>query len=106
MPWQSPLNQNAQPHDQIPAAEENIQRNHYFSPSRFYCIETICAPCGVTIAWAKFAKSESPTNILRFLESVYPTEISHPDYVCIDKGCAVLHTSIANGSWETWKNTT
>ena len=53
MPWQSPLNQNAQPHDQIPAAEENIKRNHYFAPSRFYCIEPICAPCGGTIAWAK-----------------------------------------------------
>ena len=106
MPWQSPLNQNAQPHDQTLAAEDNIRRTHYFAPSRFYCIETICAPCGVAIAWAKFAKSESSTNILGFLESVYPTEISRPDYVCIDKGCTVLHTSIANGSWETWKNTT
>ncbi len=74
---------------------------------RFYCVETICALCGVVIAWAKFAKSESPTNILAFLQSVFPTEDSRPDYICIDKGCAVLHTSISNGSWDqTWQHTT
>ena len=33
MPWQSPLNQNAQPHGQTPAADENIKRTHYFAPS-------------------------------------------------------------------------
>ena len=70
-------------------------------------METICAPCGVVIAWAKFAKAESPTNILAFLETVFPTEESRPTYICIDKACAVLHTAITNGSWEeTWMNTT
>lgn len=106
MPWQTPLNRTAQPHDEPPVNEEQIQRKHYFAPSRFYCVETICAPCGVVIAWAKFTKSESPTNILHFLESVYPMEISRPDYVCIDKGCMILRTSMANGSWQSWKNTT
>ena len=52
--------------------------------------ETITAPCAVVIAWAKFPKSESPTNILNFLESVYPTAESHPDYICIDKACLLL----------------
>ena len=70
-------------------------------------METICAPCGVVIAWAKFAKAESPTNILAFLETVFPTEELQPAYICIDKACAVLHTTITNGSWEeTWMNTT
>ncbi|KAF8883466.1 hypothetical protein BD779DRAFT_1612302 [Infundibulicybe gibba] len=50
---------------------------------------TICAPCGVVIAWTKFDKAESPTNILQFLEDVYPTE----------------ETSIANKSWEMWSRT-
>ena len=27
---------------------------------------------------------------LNFLESVYPTEDSQPDYICIDKACLVL----------------
>ena len=65
-----------------------------------------CAPCGVVIAWTRFAKSESPTNILNFLGSVYQTEDSRPDYVCIDKDCEVLATAVANRSWEIWKKTT
>jgi hypothetical protein len=63
-------------------------------------VETITAPCGVVIAWTKFPKAESPTNILNWLESVFSTEESRPDYVCIDKACLVLRTAIANGSWE------
>ena len=33
-------------------------------------------------------------------------EESRPDYICIDKGCKVLATAVANGSWEIWKKTT
>ena len=72
MPWQPSTERPVQPHDQ-PASE--TQGKHYFSPSRFYCVETITAPCGV-IAWIKFDKAESPTNILKWLESIYPTEES------------------------------
>ena len=76
------------------------QGKSYFSPARFYCVETLCAPCGTVIAWTKFDKAESPTNILNFLETVYPNEESRPQYICIDKACLVLRTAIANGSWE------
>ena len=103
-PWQPAAHVYLQPHDESTTPE--TPRRNYFTPSRFYCVETICAPYGIIIAWAKFAKLESPTNILNFLETVYPTEESHPDYICIDKACLVLHTAIANGSWDgNWKNT-
>ena len=94
-----------QPHDE---PQPEIQRpKNYFSPGRFYCVETICAPCGAVIAWTKFDKSESETQILKFLESVYPTEESRPDYICTDKACRVLCTAISNGSWDRiWKKTT
>ena len=69
-------------------------------------METICAPCGIVIAWTKFDKSESPTKILNFLNSVYPNEESRPDYVCIDKACLVLRTCISNALWHPWLNTT
>jgi hypothetical protein len=94
---------NEQPHDE--EAPEPRQKN-YFSPSCYYCVETICAPCGVVIAWMKFATSESETNILDFLTKTYPNEATRPDYVCIDKACKVLKTSIQNGSWESWSKTT
>ena len=104
LPWQSSTERPAQPHDQ-PTPE--TQGKPYFSSSRFYCVETICSPCGVVVALTKFDKAESPTNILNWLESIYPTEESRPDYICIDKACLVLRTAIANGSWErVWRKTT
>ena len=105
LPWITEAStRNTQPHDAPPIPQ--FQRGNYLTASRFYCVETICAPCGVVIAWTKFAKSESPTKILRFLARVYPSEDSRPDYICIDKGCTVLRTSISNGSWDMWKKTT
>ncbi len=104
VPWQPVTERVSQPHDE-PAPEIQTSKN-YFSAKRFYCVETVCAPCGVVIAWTKFDKSESPTQILNFLESIYPTEESRPDYICIDKACVVLRTAITNGSWErVWKKT-
>ena len=73
-PWQPGLHRTIQPHDDDDDVE--VPQKHYFGPAKFYCIETICAPCGVVIAWTKFDRSESPTNILNFLARVYPTEES------------------------------
>ena len=103
MPWMPAFNHVQQPHDAEDVTERRIK--DLFSPSRIYCVETICAPCGVVIAWAKFPNAESPTNILNFLEHVYPTEENRPAYIRIEKACLVLCTSVANGTWERWKNT-
>ena len=66
--WLPKIQRDFVPHDgPVPAEREN---KTYFSPNRFYCVETICAPCGTVIAWAKFDKSESPTNIMKFLDKV------------------------------------
>jgi hypothetical protein len=104
LPWVANGDRQQQAHDED--APETTVKN-YFNAGRFYCVETICNPCGVVIAWTKFAKSESPTNILEFLEKVFPTAESRPDYVCIDKACLVLRTAIRNQSWDRiWKHTT
>jgi len=104
LPWVSANVQTEQPHDE---PMEEVEYKNYFSAPRFYCVETICAPCGVVVAWAKFPKAESPTNILAFLEKVFHTEESRPDYICIDKACLVLRTALRNGSWErAWEKTT
>jgi hypothetical protein len=50
--------------------------------------------------------NESPTNILNFLGSVYPTQDSRPQYVCIDKACQLLRTASSNGSWHSWQQST
>jgi hypothetical protein len=102
----------------LPAPREHVDNPHdgpvlpdrqvknYFSPNRFYCVETICAPCGIVVAWAKFAKSESPTNIMRFLGSVYTTQEDRPAYICIDKACLVLKHIVANDAYQDWFQTT
>ena len=94
-----------QPHDQ-PVQQRVSQVKHHFVAPRFYCVETICAPCGVVIAWTKFAKAESPTNILNFLDNVYPDESMQPDYICIDKACLLLWHAVASGRWDKWEETT
>jgi hypothetical protein len=101
-------NQQNQPNQQRHDDEHNetdSRIKNYFTPKRWYCVETICAPCGVIIAWTKFDRAESPTNVLEFLETVYPNEISRPDYICIDKACMVLRTAIASGKCDMWKKT-
>ena len=106
-PWQNIQNLQVHPrqrHDDDDTPPPRIK--HFFSPARSYCVETVVAPCGVVIAWTKFYRSESPTNILNFLEALYPTPESRPAYICIDKACSVLRSAIANGSWEEWKKTT
>ena len=59
-----------QPHDE---EAQEMAHKHYFGSAQYYCVETICAPCGVVIGWEKFAKSESPTKIF----AVFEQYVSH-----------------------------
>ena len=102
LPWSTIQGRDYQPHDQD--SPEN-QRLNYFRPARFYCVETITAPCGIVITWMKFARSETPTNIMAFLESIYSTEESRPDYICIDKACLLLKHCISSRKWCEWEKT-
>lgn len=101
--WLPPINRQVQQHDAEPTTSN--QRDNYFTAPHFYCVETICAPCGTVIAWTLFDKAESPTNILTWLDEVYPTPELRPDFICIDKACMILRTAISNRSWRRWKLT-
>jgi len=83
--WNQRQNQALQQHDEEPNPVP--ARRHYFSPNHFYCVETLCAPCGVVLGWTLFDKAESPTNILNWLAEFYSTEESQPSFICIDKAC-------------------
>ena len=102
--WLPSLQQNTLPHDG-PVLPDR-ENKHYFSPNRFYCVETVCAPCGTVIAWKKFARSESPTKIMNFLNSIYPSKESRPAYICIDKACTVFRFIVNNNPYEDWLETT
>ncbi|KAF8988946.1 hypothetical protein BDQ17DRAFT_1393365 [Cyathus striatus] len=73
-----------------------------FSPNHYYCVETVCAPCGVVIAWKKFVKSESTANIMELLNMIYPIPDSCPAYICIDKACLVLRSVLKNILYRPW----
>ncbi|KAF9488929.1 hypothetical protein BDN71DRAFT_1484993 [Pleurotus eryngii] len=90
-------------HDNL--EEQEVEENYFFAP-RSYCMETICAPCGVVLAWCKFAKAEGVAKILKFLEDVYPDSASCPSYIAIDKGCALLKHIVRQGHWIAWEPTT
>jgi hypothetical protein len=104
LPWlPNPIQHGQHPHDGPPLADRTVK--NYFSPNRFYCVETICAPCGTVIGWGKFARSESPTNIVAFLNSIYSSGVPRPAYICIDKACIVLRHIQATGQLQNWFNT-
>ena len=64
--WNPEVPRDVQPHDEdVP----EVENKNYFSPKCYYCVEAMVAPCGVVIAWVKFAKAESPTNILKLFGS-------------------------------------
>src|ERR1700733_8669272 len=93
--WLPIMNQQVQQHD---GESLETQKANYFVAPHFYCVETICAPCDVVIAWTLFDKSESPTKILNWLDVVYPTSELRHNYISIDKACMVLQTAVSNGS--------
>ena len=84
MPWQDwRLAAEAQAHNEpAPDDDGEPRRKNYFSPVRCYCTETSSYPCGTPIAWELFDKSESPTNILGFLEH---TLADKSGFICIGK---------------------
>ena len=51
-------NQQVQPHDEDPCLQS--RKDNHFVPPHFYCVETICAPCGAVHAWTLFDKPEFP----------------------------------------------
>ena len=62
-PWQPATESSAQPHDE-PAPE--VQYATYSMPRQFCCVETICAPCGVVIAWATLHFQNHPHTLWSF----------------------------------------
>lgn len=81
-------------------------RKNYFTAGRYYCVETMCKPCGMCLGWDKFFRSESPTQIVAMLKRFFPRPSLRPTYVVIDKGCLVLKRIVNGGDWREWSRTT
>lgn len=86
----------------IPAIKHTIRYR------RINCIEVATWPCGCPIAWAKFANSESPSNIRHFLEALAPADGQYCrwSFITIDKACRLVLNLIASGVIWSWYETT
>src|ERR1700689_4386928 len=51
--WLPHRTRQVQPHDEDEIPER--KKDNYFVPPRFYCVETLCAPCDAMHAWTLFA---------------------------------------------------
>ncbi|PPQ85622.1 LOW QUALITY PROTEIN: hypothetical protein CVT25_012514, partial [Psilocybe cyanescens] len=99
--WLPNIQQDPAPHDG--PIQHDRQNKHYFSPNQIYCIETLCAPYDTVIT--KFARSESPTKTIKFLNNVYPAKESQSAYVYIKKACTVLKHIVTRGVYKDWFQT-
>jgi hypothetical protein len=98
LPWEPTSAPNPQRHDEdMP----ELQCSNYFTPHRFYCVKNICAPCGVVIAWAKFANAESPENFLNFFkQSIQQRSLSQLISVLTKLAKFIIASQMAVGTHE------
>lgn len=95
------------PHHQGSTSAPHLQLGqvqHLWQYRYMMCIETVTRPCGCVIAWAKFATSESPTNIINMLEELFPD--GFPTYLVVDKACRILGRLRTLGKVDRWFETT
>jgi hypothetical protein len=79
---------------QIPALNNTPgnQVMHTFQARKVHCILTIQWACGTPIAWGKCYKSESLSQVLQFIETVWDADDNEmrPSFIAYDKACDLL----------------
>jgi hypothetical protein len=52
LPWLNPTDRINLAHDRAQSDEDEDEdkQKHYFGPSKYYCVEIACAPCGTVLA--------------------------------------------------------
>jgi hypothetical protein len=106
-PWNhNPQSRPAAPEHDADGEPVTAARQHYFYPSRMYCVEVMVTPDGVPVGWALCPRSESPTQIIQFIEMIHPNPEDKSQNYCCDKGCQILRRLVTLGKWDEWKQTT
>jgi hypothetical protein len=78
-----------------------------FRARKVFCIETIQWSCGFPIAWGKCYDSESPSQVLKFINDIWhPRADSRPAFIIYDNACKLLPHIIAQGWHDFWLGTT
>lgn len=85
-------------------AAENFNIYHRYRAAEIYCVETIQFACSVPIGWGKCYRSESPSQVLAFLNRIFELLGFRPSFIAYDNACSLLahifgSAPIANRSW-------
>jgi hypothetical protein len=100
-------NVNLQFHPQLPLGPNGQQGRdvrHTFQARKTYCILTAQWSCGEVVGWGKCYESESETQVLNFMNEVWPEEAEdqRPDFIAYDSACRLLRHLLVhhfNTSW-------
>lgn len=79
---------------------------HRFRAGKIYCVQTVQYACGVTIGWGKCYRSESPSQVIELLTSIFPTLESRPSYIFYDNACKLLAHIVSNDEHHPWLRST
>lgn len=80
---------------------------HTFRAQKVYCIETLQWACGTPIAWTKCYRSESPTQIIQFLNNVWKDHPElKPGFLAYDSACKALRYVAGRDDEHHWIYTT
>lgn len=69
--------------------ESGTRVSHMFRANTTYCVQTIQRACGFPVAWGKMYRSESHSQVLKFLNKVFPPSY-RPSFIGYDNACSLL----------------
>jgi hypothetical protein len=96
-------------HAELPSLNgvAGAQVSHTFRVGTTYCLQTIQWSCGCPIAWGKCYRSESSSQVLRFLNRTWE---NHPDakpsFISYDDACNLLRHIVTQDPDSHWIKTT
>lgn len=90
--------------DNDPAYPRDGNVKHTFQATRSYCVQIASWACGMPIAAAKLYTSESETQVIAFLDKVWPKDAGHllPDYIAYNQACFLLRQLATHNIASPW----
>ncbi|KAL0959385.1 hypothetical protein HGRIS_014636 [Hohenbuehelia grisea] len=80
---------------------------HTFRARSCYCLQTVQWACGVPIGWGKCYRSESPSQVLKILDTIWANfPGSKPSFIAYDNACNLLRHIVTQDDENPWLTST
>ncbi|KAJ6525394.1 hypothetical protein B0H19DRAFT_971314 [Mycena capillaripes] len=96
-------------HAELPSLDGVVgaQFSHTFRAGTTYCLQTIQWACGCPVAWGKCYRSESSSQVLRFINRTWENHpASKPSFISYDDACNLLRHIVTQDPNSHWIQTT